>query len=182
MRPTDWIIIGLAGTAFGASFGLNEILLRELGPLSISALRVGIAAIGCWVWMLLRAPEALRVGRSGARLTLLGCFQFALPFALLPFAQMHITSSVAGIANALTPVATLVVSYLLVTGERFNVATALGLAFGALGAIVLVSGNGAGTGSDPLFVALAVLVTFSYAIALKIAKTLNGIKATAAIT
>ena len=182
MKPTDSIIILVAGTAFGATFGLNEILLTELGPLSISALRVGTAAIGCWDWMLAQDRAALAQGRATPRLALLGLFQFALPFALLPFAQLHITSSVAGIANALTPVVTLVVSLVLVTGERANAAKVAGLGFGALGAIVLVSGNGHETGSDPRYVLLAVLTTFSYAFALNIARTLGRISPTVAIT
>ena len=182
MKPTDWFIILIAGCAFGASFGLNELLLAELGPLTISALRVGIAAVGCWVWLLARERHALAQAAVTSRLALLGVFQFALPFALLPFAQIHITSSVAGIANALTPVATLVVSLVLVTGERVGAAKFSGLGFGALGAFVLVSGNGHETGSDPLYVLLAVLATFSYALALNIAKGLGGVSATVAIT
>lgn len=182
MKPTDWLVILIAGCAFGASFGLNELLLAELGPLTISALRVGIAAVGCWVWLLARERHALTQAVVTSRLALLGVFQFALPFALLPFAQMHITSSVAGIANALTPVATLIVSLVLVTGERVGAAKLFGLGFGALGAFVLVSGNSYETGSDPLYVLLAVLATFSYALALNIAKGLGGVSATVAIT
>ncbi len=182
MRHLDWIIIFAAGTAFGASFGLNEVLLRELGPLTISALRIGIAALGCWAWMLARERSAMVLDLTGTRLVALGLFQFALPFALLPYAQMHITSSVAGIANALTPVATTLLSLLWFTSDRISPAKALGLGFGAMGTIVLLSGSGAETESNPIFVILAIVATFSYALALNIAKNLGAVPATAAIT
>lgn len=144
MKPADWIIILIAGTAFGAPFGLNELLLREIGPLTISALHIGIAALGCWAWMLTRPNAELARANSTPRLTLLGLFQFTLVFALLPYGQMHITSSVAGIANALTSFATLDLSIMLVTGECVTSAKSLGPAFGAMCAVAPVSSLGIG--------------------------------------
>jgi hypothetical protein len=80
MTLAHWSMLVALGTVFGASFGFNEILLSAYGPLTVSAGRVGL--IGTF-----------------------GVFQYAAPFALLPIAQQHITSSSAGIANAMTPVA-----------------------------------------------------------------------------
>lgn len=182
MTPKQWAIILVAGIAFGASFGFNQILLDALGPMSISALRIGIGALGCWLWVLARRSGNFRLPDSAGKLALLGIFQFALPFAILPFAQVHITSSVAGIANALTPVATVIVSYLLMTGERVGSHKLLGIAFGVLGTAALVSGGGVQSGSDPVFVLLAITAPFSYAVALNLAKQLRVSDPVLAIT
>ncbi|NHX28150.1 EamA/RhaT family transporter, partial [Escherichia coli] len=45
-----WLLIFVLGMGWGASFFLNAILLRELGPLSVSMLRIALGALGCWVW------------------------------------------------------------------------------------------------------------------------------------
>ncbi len=86
MAFRHWIIIAI-GTVFGASFGFNEVLLTKTDPLKISALRVGLGALGCWAWAILSSRRMRLPPGMFAGLFTLGAFQFALPFAVLPFAQ-----------------------------------------------------------------------------------------------
>lgn len=174
MSVTHWFILIALGAAFGASFGLNEILLSAYGPLTVSALRVGLGALGCWAFVLASGRRADLGGAGLAGLAAFGIFQYAAPFALLPLAQEHVTSSVAGIANAMTPVAVVALSHLWPGGERATPARALGIALGVAGMAVLVT-RGAETGSsEPAFILVAALAPVCYGIALNLVRRFRG--------
>ncbi|MGB8621453.1 MAG: DMT family transporter, partial [Paracoccaceae bacterium] len=148
----QWLILVILGAAFGASFGFNEILVGAYGPLTVSALRVGLGALGCWVWVL---GTGRRVELRGAGLVgvlAFGLFQYGAPFALLPLAQQHVTSSTAGIANAMTPVAVVLISHLWSGGERITAAKLFGVGFGVCGMVLLVAQGAEGGRSEPLFI------------------------------
>lgn len=174
MSLAHWSILVALGAVFGASFGFNEILLSAYGPLTISAVRVSLGAIGCWVWVF---ATGRRVGLANASLFAIvafGVFQYAAPFALLPVAQEHITSSAAGIANAMTPVAVVGISHLWPGGERATLTKLVGVAIGVVGMTVLtIQGSDAGTSERPYLV-VAALAPVCYGIALNLVRRLRG--------
>jgi drug/metabolite transporter (DMT)-like permease len=170
-----WIILATIGAAFGSSFAFNEILLGTYGPLTVSAMRVGIGALGCWLWILASGRSAGVPVCLIAALVVFGVFQYAAPFALLPLAQQHITSSAAGIANAMTPVAVVIISHVWSGGERATPAKLFGAVLGVTGIAVLAT-RGAETGeSDPRFVVLAVAAPVCYGIALNLVRRFRGL-------
>ncbi len=133
-----WVLIVGLGIGWGSSFYFNEILLRELGPLSVANGRVLLGAIGCWVWILARGLE-FRVPRAVlGQLCVLSLLNYAIPFALYAAAQEHITSGAAGIINALMPVWVVVVSHFWPGGEKATLAKSIGVLFG-FGGIVLLA-------------------------------------------
>ena len=174
MPARYWAVLVALGAAFGTSFAFNEVLLEVYGPLTVSALRVGLGALGCWAWVWAtgRRPGASPAMLAG--LAVFGVFQYAAPFAFLPFAQQHITSSAAGIANALTPVAVVIVSHFWAGGERASRAKSVGVALGVAGVAVLGTQGAEAGGSDPRFLALAVAAPFCYAVALNLVRRFRG--------
>lgn len=147
MNLRDWLFLILLGIAFGSSFFLNEVLLTAMGPLSISAGRLVIGALFCWAFVI--ATGRLRQISSRRALAFLvhGTICFAVPFAVLPFAQQYITSGTAGIANALTPVMVVAVSHFWPGGERATWLRSAGILFGFAGIVVMAvpaMGGGAG--------------------------------------
>jgi len=175
MTARYWIFLTALGAAFGMSFALNEILLATYGPLTVSMLRVMLGAIGCWIWAIMTGRRMRSVSGALVGLFVFGIFQYSAPFALLPLAQEHITSSVAGIANAMTPVAVVIVSQFWAGGERATVDKIVGIAFGFAG-IVALTASGAGTGgSDPRFIILAVAAPVSYGVALNFVRRFRAI-------
>jgi drug/metabolite transporter (DMT)-like permease len=170
MAARYWIILAAVGAAFGTSFAFNEILLAVYGPLTVSAARVSLGALGCWVWVVATGRSARVSPAVLAGLVVFGVFQYAAPFALLPLAQEHMTSSMAGIANALTPAAVVVISHVWPGGERVTRNKLAGVALGVAGIVVLAT-RGAETGeTDPRFVVVAIAAPFCYGIALNIVR------------
>ncbi|MEM9551036.1 MAG: DMT family transporter [Pseudomonadota bacterium] len=173
MSLRHWICVVILGFAFGTSFAFNEVLLTYSGPLTVSAGRVLMAAIGCWIWVY-GSGRAVHVPRRDIpRIALFGVFQFAAPFAFLPLAQQQITSSAAGIANAMTPLAVVIVSHFWSGGDRATPRTLSGVLLGLVGIVVLTSGVSITEGSDPKYVGIALLAPLCYALALNTIRTLK---------
>ena len=171
-----WVLILAIGTVWGGSFLFNAILIRELSPFWVSAGRITVGALGCWVFFFAtgrRLPKALGLY---AGLLLLGALNFAIPFALFPFAEIHLPSGLVAVLNALTPMTTVLVSQVWPGGERAGWNKYLGILVGFAGTAVL-AGPSLGTGSalQLLAIGACLLASVLYAIALNYARRFNGV-------
>ncbi|MEM9341425.1 MAG: DMT family transporter [Pseudomonadota bacterium] len=170
MPTRYWILLVILGSAFGTSFALNEVLLAHYGPITISAMRVVLGAMGCWLWLFATGRTASGLGAMLLGVAVFGIFQYAAPFAVLALAQGEITSSVAGIANGMTPVAVVVISHLWPGGERATARKGAGVALGLAGIACIALLEGEAGASDPRFVAIAVGAPICYGIALNLVR------------
>lgn len=175
MTLNYWCILIVLGAAFGASFGVNEILLSSYGPLTVSAGRVALGAIGCWIWVFATGRKVHLADAGLVAIVTFGIFQYAAPFAFLPMAQQHITSSSAGIANAMTPVAVVLISHLWPGGERATPTKMLGVGVGVIGMVVLATQGGTEGVSERPWLLVAALAPVCYGVALNLVRKLRGI-------
>ena len=92
-----------------------------------------------------------------------GVVGLALPFALIAFAETRVTSILAGLLNAATPLFTAVFITALVPEERPHRLQVVGLVTGFLGIAVLVGAwDLGGTGVDPVGVLAMIGATVCY--------------------
>lgn len=180
MSLRDWFLIVFLGAIWGCSFIFNAVLIREIGPLWVTSLRVGIGALGCWVVMVVLRKPVPRDPRLWAQLSLLGIVAYALPFALFPLAQTHLASGVAAIINAMTPMMTALISHVWIGGEKASVTKMTGVAIGFVGAAILVSPALAAGGNSQIWAVLACLAaTLCYALTLNITRSFKHVEPTA---
>jgi drug/metabolite transporter (DMT)-like permease len=179
MALRDWFWIIFLGAIWGCSFIFNAVLIREVGPLWVSALRVGIGALGCWAVLFALRKPVPRDLTLWVKLGLLGILAYAIPFALFPLAQAHVASGVAAIVNALTPIMTVIVSHFWVGGEKATRGKGVGVLFGFAGAVILASPALASGGNSGLWGIMACLgATMCYALSLNITRSFKGIEPT----
>lgn len=171
-----WAYIILLALAWGSSFFFNEILLRELGPLSVGMGRVGMGALGCWIWLIVaRRPKKLPLNLLGI-MAIFGAFQYAIPLTVYPLTQQYITSSAAGIVNAMTPVMVVLVSHFWPGGERMTFLRSIGVVLGFVGILLLAMPSFAGQGeSDPIALILTIAAPICYAVALNVVRKLDAL-------
>lgn len=179
MSLRDWFWVILLGAIWGTSFLFNAILIREIGPLWVSALRVTIGALGCWaVFVALKKPLP-RDLRLWLQLGALGVLSYAIPFALFPLSQQHLASGVAAIINALTPITTVVVSQFWPGGEKGTLLKVLGIIAGFAGAAILALPALLGGGSSELWaIGACLLATGCYAVSLNITRNFRNVDPT----
>mgnify|MGYP000112017112 CR=1 FL=1 len=183
MRIQDWAIVAGLGIIWGGSFLFNAILIRELGPMWVCLGRVGIAAIGCWAYLIATRVELPTDWRLYAGLTLLGVINFSIPFALIPLAQYHVNAGVAGIINALTPIMVVIVSHFWPGGEKATKRKSLGVlvAFSSV-ALMALPAVQSGGGSELWAIFLIVFSTILYGIALNYTRAFKTVAPTVVAT
>ncbi|MEM1430364.1 MAG: DMT family transporter [Pseudomonadota bacterium] len=174
MPDKDWTIIVILGIGWGSAFFFNEILLREMGPVSVSFARVGTAALFCWLWVFLSGRAAWPGRERLVPLAVLGALMFAIPFAIYPLGQQFVASGVAGIVNALTPVMVVIVSHFWPGGEKATMLKMLGVLAGFAGIVLLTLPAMAASDQTKLFgTVVLVLAPICYAFALNFARRLE---------
>ena len=171
-----WALIWLLAAGWGSSFFFNEILLRELGPMWIALGRVGTGALGCWIWMVgtginLRFPQA-----SLGLLIAFALFQYSIPLAVYPLTQQYITSSAAGIVNAMTPIMVVLVSHFWPQGEKASWAKVIGVVLGFAGIVLIARPSFDGQGqSDPIALLLTISAPVCYGIAINLLRQMDAL-------
>lgn len=170
-----WALIVGLGAVWGCSFLFNAVLIREISPLWVSAGRVTVGALICWMYFLATRRRLPPDRGLYPRLFLLGMLNYAIPFALFPFAEEHVASSIIGVINGMTPMTTVVVSQLWPGGERATPNKVAGVLIGLAGAVLLASPS-FGQGSTEIVALLAALLaTLCYALTLNYARRFRAV-------
>jgi drug/metabolite transporter (DMT)-like permease len=174
-----WALIILLGAVWGCSFFFNAILIREISPLWVAAGRVTIGAVICWLFFLgTRRPLPRDLGLY-PRFLLLGILNYAIPFALFPFAEQTVASGLVGVINGLTPMTTVLVSQVWRGGEKATWNKIVGVLLGFAGAVILASPSlGAGASAQIVGILAAIGATLCYAVTLNYARRFKDIDST----
>ncbi|PIB24517.1 hypothetical protein BFP76_04770 [Amylibacter kogurei] len=144
-QPTKsaWALLFILGIIWGGSFMGAKLALASFGPLSVAAMRLLIAAV------FLLVINAMRGGRLPGfstpvdkriwlHILAMGLFTNALPFTLLNWGQLYVTSGFAGITMAVVPLLILPLAHFLIAGEQMNLRKFIGFAVGFIGVVVLI--------------------------------------------
>ena len=162
----DWTLFISISLIWGSSFLLMAIGLEAFQPGLITLLRVGLGAAALW---LVPAARTTHVARSDwPRLAVLSVVWVAIPFTLFPIAQQYINSAVAGMLNGAVPIFATVISAIMLRRLPRR-ATVAGLLVGFAGVVAISAPSIGEGGSEALGVALVVLATACYGLAMNIA-------------
>ena len=165
----DWALLGVLSVLWGGSFFFNGLALKGFPPLTLVLLRVSLAAL-----ILLPLLRAYRIdfpaGISGwTPFFAMALFNNVLPFSLIVIGQTFITSSLASILNATTPLFTVIV--MAVSGEeKLSPQRVAGVTIGLFGVIILRGGLGLDLASQGIGIALCLAAALSYGVAALLAR------------
>ncbi len=148
-HPPAWIPPFAALSAiWGSSFLFIKVADRALSPTSVALVRVAIGTLTLLVAIAVtrsRLPRGLRVW---GHLAVVGFIGNVLPFSLFAYGETKVSSVLAGIWNATTPLMTLLVVMVLLREERPTRERAAGLALGFAGGVCLLGPWGAVGGGE----------------------------------
>ena len=167
MGAREWLLLFLLSILWGGSFFFFKILGVELPTLTIVFSRALLAAIVLNLVMLARRGVMPTTPKVWRQFFVMGFLNNVLPFALLVWAETKISSGLASILNATTPVFSVLAAHFFTTHERLNWSKGLGVLFGLFGVLVLIGPSMLlNTGGDQLIPELAcVLTALTYAVA-----------------
>ena len=171
MKLQYWLLIILLGAVWGCSFLFNAVLIREISPLWVAAGRVSIGAAICWVVFFATRKKLPTDPNLYWQFLILGILNYAIPFALFPFAEQTVASSIVGVINGMTPMTTVIVSQLWPGGEKASWNKVVGVAIGFAGAVILALPSlGVGASAQIIGLLAAFIATLCYALTLNYAR------------
>lgn len=135
----EWVpgLIVLAAI-WGSSFLFIKIAVGEIHPTYLTLGRVGSGALALLVVLLITRERLPRSRRVWVHLNLVGAFGIVLPFTLFGYGEERISSVLAGIWNAATPLVVLPMALLVFRTERPALRKAVGVVLGFVGVIVVL--------------------------------------------
>jgi len=138
MSSFDWVMLLSLSLIWGGSFFLNAVILTELPTLTLVAARVSLAAIALWGFAAITGRLRGLTPAVWAAFALMGFLNNAIPFTFIVHAQTSISSGLASILNATTPLFTILVAGVFLSDERFSVMRLAGVAIGLFGVVVMI--------------------------------------------
>lgn len=138
MRALDWVLLLILSVLWGASFFFFKVLVAEAPPLTVVLGRVGLAALLLHALLLARREFLPRDPPLWAALGIMALLNNVIPFTLIAYGETRISSGLASLLNATTPIFTVLAAQVLTTDEKLNGARLTGVLFGFLGVLVLV--------------------------------------------
>jgi len=176
LSPRDWAMLITLSVLWGGSFFFAKIALAEIPPLTLVALRVGIAAAALHVLLFARDMGSPLLDRRFPALVVLGIFNNVIPFSLLFWAQQSIPSGLASILNATTPIFTMVMATAFTADDKATPLKIGGIALGFTGVVVMLGTglSGAGSGSAILPQIACLGAACSYGVSAMIARRMQA--------
>src|SRR6478672_93411 len=122
---------------WGSSFLLMKVGLRTLAPLQISGLRIYAGTATLLALLAATGGRLPRERRTWGHLTVSGIFLTAMPFSLFALGEERVSSALAGIGNATTPIAALFFALLLLPSDRLSPRKLAAVLIGFAGVVVI---------------------------------------------
>src|SRR5260370_3966765 len=136
-----YLALGLLALIWGASFLFIKLAVRDMSPATLVLSR---AVLGAVTLGLIFAARRQTPFPAGTRARLLPFLTMAIFGSLLPwfgfgFGELSISSALASILNATTPLWTAVFAYWVTPAERPSAINYLGVAIGFLGTAIVIA-------------------------------------------
>ncbi|QFS83276.1 putative DMT superfamily transporter inner membrane protein [Roseivivax sp. THAF40] len=147
----SFAMIALLGLIWGATFLVIELALEGITPAWLAAYRIGFASLlTAAIWQALGGRLFLTEARPWPILGIVGVFNSALPFLLLSWGQVRVTSGFAGVSMAAVALIVLPLAHIFLPGERMTLRRTLGFLTGFVGVVILIGPSAFAATGDPL--------------------------------
>ncbi len=156
-QSKSWLGIYIAlGIVWGCSFIFIKLGLEFLTPFGVAFGRCALGALALLIYSRMKKISLVRDRRMLGHLWVVSLLLNVIPGILFALAETEVTSILAGIINAVTPLMTLIAIILVSRNEPPTKPQVIGLLIGFLG-VLTVLGAWNGLGTNPLWAILVLL-------------------------
>ncbi|MGH3313871.1 MAG: DMT family transporter [Streptomyces sp.] len=161
----DWRLrFAVLALVWGFSFLLIKVGTQAYAPLQVTLGRMVFGAAVLLAVLAVKRERLPRGARLWGHLAVSALFLNALPFSLFAYAERTISSGLAGICNATTPLFGMALSMAALSADRPTRHRIAGLAVGFAGVLVVLGAWRGFSGQDPAGTAMALAAAASYAV------------------
>ena len=152
-----WVVLYLSlGIVWGCSFIFIKLGLEFLTPFGVAFARCALGAGTLLLWAKYKKIALPKSRRLWAHLWVVSLLLNVVPGVLFALAETEVTSILAGIINAVTPLMTLIAIILVTRNEKPKTYQVIGICIGFVG-VLTVLGVWNGLGENPLWAVLVLL-------------------------
>jgi drug/metabolite transporter (DMT)-like permease len=156
-KDNSWLPIYLAlGVVWGCSFIFIKLGLEFLTPFGVAFGRCALGALTLLAWAKFKGIALPKSKKMLLHLWVVSLLLNVIPGILFALAQTEVTSILAGIINAVTPLMTLLAIMAVTRDEKPKLYQVVGILIGFIG-VLTVLGAWKGLGDNPLWAILILL-------------------------
>jgi drug/metabolite transporter (DMT)-like permease len=160
-RQSSWIPAYIAlGIVWGCSFIFIKLGLEFLTPFGVAFGRCALGALALLIYAKVKGISLPKDRRVQFHLWVVAMLLNVIPGILFALAETEVTSILAGIINAVTPLMTIIAILVINRAEKPKPAQLFGLFLGFFG-VLTVLGAWKGLGDNPLWAILVLLLAVS---------------------
>ena len=165
VKGRPWVAMyTVAGLIWGGSFLFVEYALTALTPIGVAFWRTAFGSLAMLIAIFIYRSKLPTSFDAWRKMTIAGMLMSSVPFTLFAFAQTYVTSALASILNAVTPIATVIVMLIAFRSEKLMPHVVVGLVVGLFG-VLIVLGVWQGFGdNEPLAILALLLAVTCYGI------------------
>jgi len=158
-RLINLALLLLIGFIWASAFGAIKVAVVETGPITLAAMRSSIAAVILLVLLRLKGPIDWRIGFAHfPQFLIVGGIGSALPFMMIPWAELRIDSSLAGLLMSVGPLATLAGAWAFGLEDHFPMRRIFGILIGLCGALLIFADGFGALGTGHLIAQIVTLL------------------------
>jgi hypothetical protein len=156
-KSQSWLGLYIAlGIVWGCSFIFIKLGLEFLTPFGVAFGRCALGAMALLVYLKIKGLTLVRNRKMIGHLWVVSLLLNVIPGIFFAWAETEVTSILAGIINAVTPLMTLIAIMVVSRNEKPTRPQVVGLILGFLG-VLTVLGAWQGLGDNPLWAILILL-------------------------
>ena len=156
-KSQSWLGLYIAlGIVWGCSFIFIKLGLEFLTPFGVAFGRCALGALALLVYLKIKGLSLVHDRKMIGHLWVVALLLNVIPGILFAWAETEVTSILAGIINAVTPLMTLIAIIVVSRNEKPTTPQVVGLLLGFLG-VLIVLGAWKGLGDNPLWAILILL-------------------------
>jgi drug/metabolite transporter (DMT)-like permease len=156
-KSQSWLGLYIAlGIVWGCSFIFIKLGLEFLTPFGVAFGRCSLGALALLIYLKVKGLSLVRDRKMIGHLWVVALLLNVIPGIFFAWAETEVTSILAGIINAVTPLMTLIAIILVSRNEKPTAPQVIGLMLGFLG-VLTVLGAWKGLGDNPLWAILVLL-------------------------
>jgi drug/metabolite transporter (DMT)-like permease len=167
----SYLLLFFQGAIWGSSFQAIKFALADFGPMTVAAGRIALAAVLMGLYAYWKGQRLPKESRVWWMLIIVGLFNCAIPFFLIPWGEQSLDSGRTAIFMATGPLIALAIAHFTTDDEKLNRFKLMGFTLGFIGVLFVIGVDTFSAGAGELMPQLAIiLAATSYAISGAIAK------------
>lgn len=141
MSPGDWAMMGLCAIFWGSAYTFNKITIAEIPVLTVTGVRLTIAAAFLYGLARLSGVAVPKPGKAWLPFFVFTLFSNVFPFLLVLYGQKSTASGLAAVLGATTPLFLIILAHYFTHDERLEVRKLVGVIVGLFGVAVVVGAS-----------------------------------------